>query len=300
MLPKPQSGLLHRINTVNQNGEKASTITAFQLSTRCNQVPDKAILFIGGMGDGLLTVPYIARLTDFLDEGWCVFQGLLSSSYTGWGVSSLLNDKLEIAEIIKYLDIQKNFKKIVLMGHSSGCQGTMRFLLDTPIDERKIVKGLILQAPVSDREYMASYFKNLECLNLEAKQVLQEQGPDTVLPKKFSKKLFKTPITAYRWLSLTQKGGDDDMFSTDLEDSGLSETFGKIDIKIFVAYSEKDTCPEGYDKRQLLTRWQHAMKEDLWFDGSTVLKGASHNLERCGDGPLIEFLKLSSEFVKLL
>ncbi|KAH3683359.1 hypothetical protein WICPIJ_005682 [Wickerhamomyces pijperi] len=294
---QPQKGVLHRIPS---DGSNTPIISAFQLlpSNSTGLSSTRAILFIGGMGDGLLTVPYLSKAASTIDgSGWCVFQGILSSSYIGWGTSSLEKDKIEILQILEYLK-SNGFDHVVLMGHSSGCQACLKVILDVPKGKRAIVNGLILQAPVSDREYLTENVKNLKMLNEEAREIFQRQGSDAVLPKKFSKKLFKTPISAYRWLSLTEMNGDDDMFSTDFDTAKISEIFGKIDVRLCVAYSEYDNCPKGYDKSLLLERWRSATEEGIWSNKSKVIKGASHNLERCGDGGVDEFLEIVLDFLK--
>lgn len=83
-----------------------------------------AILFIGGLGDGPHTVPYTLTIAKHLEktgQDWSVFEIRMRSSFTAFGYSSLKNDVEDISALVRYLrSIGK--KKIVLMGHSTGCQ----------------------------------------------------------------------------------------------------------------------------------------------------------------------------------
>ncbi len=84
-----------------------------------------ALVFIGGLGDGPHTVPAIravaGRLIEEL-EGWSVFEVRLNSSFGQWGFSSLKEDVREIGEIVSYLRERLGKERVVLMGHSTGCQ----------------------------------------------------------------------------------------------------------------------------------------------------------------------------------
>jgi predicted alpha/beta hydrolase family esterase len=66
-------------------------------------------------------------------------------------VSSLIKDATELAKCVSYF---KNFKagKIVLIGHSTGCQDVMEYLTGPGHEGRPIIDGGIIQAPASDRE----------------------------------------------------------------------------------------------------------------------------------------------------
>lgn len=83
-----------------------------------------AILFIGGLSDGPHTVLYtkaIAKHLEKIGQDWSVFEIRMRSSFSGYGYSSLKNDVEDISALVKYLrGIGK--KKVVLMGHSTGCQ----------------------------------------------------------------------------------------------------------------------------------------------------------------------------------
>lgn len=84
-----------------------------------------ALIFVGGLGDGPHTVPYTRvvakRLEDANALGYSFFELRLRSAFQGFGTVSLADDVADISGLVKYLrSIGK--EKIVLMGHSTGCQ----------------------------------------------------------------------------------------------------------------------------------------------------------------------------------
>ena len=59
---------------------------------------------IGGMTDGLLTVPYVVGLSRALEPlGYSVVQIQMRSSDWGWGTSSLSEDVEQIRELVDFL-----------------------------------------------------------------------------------------------------------------------------------------------------------------------------------------------------
>lgn len=84
-----------------------------------------ALVFIGGLGDGPHTVPYPRAIAKKLGEesspSYSVFEFRLKSSFSGFGFARLVDDVADISALVKYLrSIGK--ERIVLMGHSTGCQ----------------------------------------------------------------------------------------------------------------------------------------------------------------------------------
>lgn len=183
-----------------------------------------AILFIGGLSDGPHTVFYTPTLAKYLEtsgQDWSLFEIRMRSSFSGYGYSSLKNDVEDISALVRYLrSIGK--KKIVLMGHSTGCQvrilalgSTMTTIGSRHQDcmeysklEEDVVDGFILQGPVSDRESIVDFVKPEDMkkgLDLAAQMIAEGKGGE-ILPADYVPSIFNTPITAYRWHSLTTKG----------------------------------------------------------------------------------------------
>lgn len=263
-LLSPQQGTLHSYEY---------NLTAFEFGSRQS---DKAVIFIGGLGNKYLSVPYLSKLNESIGEEWRLFQIDMSSSGEGWGTGSLDRDADEIELLVKYLK-SININKIILFGHSTGCQDSFHYLLEKGYG----IEGIILQAPVSDREATVRFFEeeNFGDLNDfidEAKQVYKKD-PLQVLPRKYSNILFGAPINAYRWLSLTDINGDDDYFSSDLSDEKLKATFGKINKPALFLYSGNDfAVPQSVNKSDLLQRWSSFTNQE--FFNSSIIEGASHDV----------------------
>ncbi|VVB15123.1 unnamed protein product [Arabis nemorensis] len=83
------------------------------------------VIFIGGLTHGLLAtdVIFFLPVVSALDkEKWSLVQLLMSSSYSGFGTSSLKQDAQEIDKLISYLINKEKSEGVVLLGHSTGCQ----------------------------------------------------------------------------------------------------------------------------------------------------------------------------------
>lgn len=201
------------------------------------------LIFVGGLTDTLATVPYLPMLAEAIAPlDFSLVQPQLSSSLGGFGLSSLEADAQELCILIEHLrnrqiDPKPKAGKIVIMGHSTGCQDIVHFLSRERQD--CIIDGGILQAPMSDREdFEEKNRKGSEGFaRLEHSKLLVEQGKGSTLlerhidsPRKSSSQnavngaVFQEPaMTAYRYWSLNGKGGDDDYFSSDLSEERMKE-----------------------------------------------------------------------------
>ncbi|OWP03244.1 hypothetical protein B2J93_2976 [Marssonina coronariae] len=276
------------------NASQTSRLTAFE-HTPANPAsqPRHLLLFIGGLSDGLLTVPYSTTLATALPETWTLAEVHLSSSYSGWGTSNLQRDVSELSKCVTYFRTIKP-GKIVLMGHSTGCQDIMEYLTGPDHSSRAKIDGGILQGPVSDRQAIVSGLDpSLYVGSCAVAQGMLDIGDgDEIMPSYSMRNFFGTaPVSAKRWLSLASPNHDgaDDFFSSDLSDERLMQTFGKLPkgVPVCVMHSEKDEYVDaGIDKGALIERWIEAVKKgggsvDELHSG--VIKGATHNLQTCSD-----------------
>lgn len=270
----PVAGLIH---------EYAPRHIAFEFAPAAHK---NVVIFIGGLMDGLLTVPYLQRLAEELAKiNYSLVQIEFSSSHIGWGTGSLNRDSTEISQLVTYLKSEKGGKRstIGLMGHSTGCQNTTHYFTrqerDDPAKYSAVDFG-ILQAPASDRA-SATMMMSKEELDeslVIANDLIAQGRSDEIMPHKFIKRFFNVPINAYRWNSLMAVRGDDDFFSPDLEDADFATTFGKFDRPFLVLYSGSDEyVPKWLDKEALLDRWAKVASVN-WSQYSTVVEGASHNI----------------------
>lgn len=108
------------------------------------------IIFNCGPTDGFLATQYLEPLAIALDrECWSSVQFLFSSSYSGYDVSSLKQDAMDLDQLISYLINKEDSKVLVLLGHGTGCQDIV-YYLRTSAAYPRAVRAAILQAPVSD------------------------------------------------------------------------------------------------------------------------------------------------------
>eukprot|EP00877_Chromochloris_zofingiensis_P007835 jgi/Chrzof1/3304/Cz12g20080.t1 len=183
------------------------------------------IVLVGGLTDGLLPTPYCAALTSAAKQlGWSVVQAQLSSSYQGYGVASLDQDADELHLLSQYLYSNFASQGMLLMGHSTGCQDAVRYAQrhGTTVQDCAPLLGVILQAPVSDVEYL-SRFPALADLVQPAQHMVAEGKGEDILFR--ATDLDGAPMTARRFLSLYCNGGDDDMFSQHFTDEDLRVGF---------------------------------------------------------------------------
>ncbi|KZL67042.1 esterase lipase [Colletotrichum incanum] len=237
-----------------------------------------AILFIGGLSDGPHTVFYTKTLATHLEktqQDWSIFEIRMRSSFSGYGYSSLKNDVEDISALVRYLrGIGR--KKVVLMGHSTGCQDCVEYTKreEDPVD------GFILQGPVSDRESIVDSVdpewlkKSLKY----AEELIAEGKEGEAMPKDLLPSFFSTPMTAYRWYSLVAKGGDDDYFSSDLEESFVSEVWNRFQQPIMALQSAEDEfVPAKIDKQALVDSWKKTSPKVHELSG--LIPGASHTVK---------------------
>ncbi|ESZ96462.1 hypothetical protein SBOR_3194 [Sclerotinia borealis F-4128] len=265
-------------------------LTAFEHTPKASDLnPQNVIIFIGGLSDGLLTVSYPTSISDALPADWSLAQILLSSAYTGWGISSLKEDTEELSKCVSYFRSIKS-GKIILMGHSTGCQDVMEYLTGPGHETNAPIDGGITQAPVSDREALgqemdADILKS--SISLAQKMVEAGDGEE-ILPSSATQGFFPSPVCARRWLSLASPNhdGDDDYFSSDLTDEQLKKTFGSLPARspLCILFSGNDGyVPKYIDKEALVKRWIEFVKKGdgkVDEENSGVIPGASHNLTR--------------------
>jgi len=274
-----------------------SRLTAFEHAspnTSSTKPNTNIIIWIGGLGDGLLCVDYPSAIVESLPPTWSLAEVLLSSSYKGWATGSLARDARELGNCVKYFKRTRPGAKIVLMGHSTGCQDVMEYLCGKGKEDRERIDGAILQAGVSDREAFEGLSDGDEDMKKKtkdtyalAKKMVEAGDGNEMLPRKgnpVSIEFGGVAMTAYRLHSLLTPGGDDDYFSSDLSDDVFKGTFGKIpkETRVMLLWGEKDPyVPDWVDREGILKRWIGIVKEgggNVDEVNSGVIEGASHNL----------------------
>lgn len=237
----------------------------------------------------------------------------LDSAGKGWAASSIARDADDMSKIIAYLKEQRPGGKMVIMGHSTGCQDCMEYLIGKNAEKRPVVDGIILQAPVSDREALnrtlPEAFMNES--NQLAMKMCQEGKDKDCLPNRLTKPAFgRVGVTARRWVDLVSPApnhdGADDYFSSDLSDDRLKNTFGKLPVSapLLILYGGSDeSVPDFVDKRRLVQRWMHITET---YGGSVdgvhggIVENASHNLNGQSDEIILDLVRRVSGFLARL
>lgn len=236
---------------------------------------------------------------------------LLSSSYNGFGTSSLARDAKELGSCVEYFRKLKSEGKIVLMGHSTGSQDCMEYVAGQGREERPKVDGVILQGSVSDREALAESLPSevYEKVVRVSKEYIRDGRRDDVLPSSLGVTVYgRAPVTAYRYdsfLSADGPGkGDDDYFSSDLSEERLRETFGTFgkETPVMILFSGDDEhCPKHIDKQELVEKWSRIVKEGggvVEEDYGGVVPKAHHNYGQDGEEVVADLCRRVCGFVE--
>ncbi|KAG9230682.1 hypothetical protein BJ875DRAFT_487724 [Amylocarpus encephaloides] len=251
--------------------------------------PQNLVIFVGGLFDGLHTVPYTSIVADALPPTWTIAQAIISSSYTGWGTCSLQKDVKELSRCVAYFRKIKS-GKIVLMGHSTGCQDVLEYLTGEGRESRAPIDGGIIQAAVSDREALGISHdaETLAESCVVAQRMVDDGDEDEMMSSTDIDGAFPCPVSAKRWLSLVSPNhdGDDDMFSSDLTDKQLMKTFGSLPAStpLCILLSGDDeffSSNLGMDQKAILERWVGIVERGegvVDVENSGVVEGATHNL----------------------
>ncbi|XP_022861783.1 UPF0613 protein PB24D3.06c [Olea europaea var. sylvestris] len=246
------------------------------------------VIFIGGLMDGFLASEYLEPLAIALEkERWSLVQFLFSSSYSGYGISSLKQDALELDQLISYLINKEDSEGVVLLGHSTGCQDIVYYMRTNAACSRA-VRAAILQAPVSDREFKATLPETASMIDLASMMISEGRGLE-LMPREANP---DSPITAYRYHSLCAYNGDDDMFSSDFSEDQLKQKLGHMSsIPCLVIFSMADEyVPDYVDKKALVDRLCRAMdgaeKAEIEYGNHSLSNRAEEAVQA-----IIEFVK---------
>lgn len=213
----------------------------------------ETVVFIGGLGDGFNAVPFLELLEKQLSElNWSLIQVQLSSSFNGYGNSNLQTDAKQLDSLVKHLKDKRGKKNIVFLGHSTGSQDC--YWHNKNGETNQDIAGYILQAPVSDREHFKVNLPNFDQFVELAIKYRNEGKGQEYLPRA----AMDAPITADRFFSLTVKGGDDDVFSTDLTDDEITHLYQGVRRPICWVYSDNDEYyASSQDKIQVMERFKN-------------------------------------------
>ena len=270
------------------------------------------VVYVGGLTDGLLATPYVEALAAECDrQGWAFVQPVLSSSYQGFGRSSLAQDATELSELLAFLILQEEatvhkLTAIAIIGFSTGSQGAVTLLATAPPALRALIRVVVLQAPVSDREAVGLNGETVaeaaaRATMLKRASALVEAGNGHVFLDELMYGF--VPITAERYVSFHARGGPDDLFSSDFSDDELEDRLGHLSTSgqrhslglsqekvpdhpglrvLFVHGLDDEYVPPTVDVRDLSARFTAAAGgsdyDDLPNARALLIEGANHNL----------------------
>jgi hypothetical protein len=264
--------------------------------------PPNVLLVVAGLGNALLEPPYIAQLARDLPR-WRVVQLLLRTAGPGWGTGSLAGDAADLA--VATAHYRPDAARIVLLGHSTGCQSIATYLRDGG-DGGDGVDGYVLQAGVSDREYLEHAVPRdvlAETCRRAGALVAAGDGQET-MRRSDTAVLGPAPCSAARWLSLASPGhdGPDDLFSSDLDDAAVRTTWAALARAapgLVLLGARDEFMPPGVDKAALLARWTTFVREagGVLDPRSAVVEGATHDYSGCGEEPLRDLVRRVSAFL---
>ncbi|KAI9711778.1 MAG: hypothetical protein M1820_001923 [Bogoriella megaspora] len=301
--PSAHAGTLHHVQP---------TVYAFEYAS--SSAPQNTLLFIPGLFNTILTPTYPNTLASHLPSSWRLVRVQLSSSGEAWGTKSLAQDVEELAAVVRYFrNLQSSTSqnatsrgKIAIMGHSTGCQDCIEYLVGGSTSttqsynggisqhqkEGQGVDAVILQAPVSDREaieLLATKQTIDEATDLAKKSISENDVGNDILPIKLTTYIIgPAPISAKRLLSIVSPGpehvGEDDYFSSDFETDRLEATFGRIPkgVRMQVLFGgSEEFVPPSVDKEALVKRWKSVMEkgDGTWDEDSGVVPKARHGLD---------------------
>lgn len=280
--PNSRPGTLHNI---------APNVSAFEPSKPLSSSSPNTLIWIGGLSDTYSSVAYPYTLAQSLGPRWSLVIAALSSTGNSWGTSSIARDAEEIAKIVAFVKERRSSGKVVIMGHSTGCQDCMQYLTGTGADKRPPVDGAVLQAPVSDREAIEADLPKsfVNEANQLALKLCRERKDKEIMPNRLTSPLFgRTAVAARRWVDIASPEPDhrgaDDFFSSDFDEERLRESFGKLPARtpvlILFSGSEENVSP-SLDKEALVKRWTGVAQgagASIDDENGGVVKGASHNL----------------------
>lgn len=246
----------------------------------------RQLVLIGGLTDGLLFASYAPALAIRLAAlGWGLTQAQLSSSYQGYGTASLDQDAQELLLLLAELEAHHGVTQCILMGSSTGCQDVVRWVQRfsrSSSQGAQLVAGTILQAPVSDQEWLLSTGSPQLAQLLDKARAMAAEGDGQDIVGRLDD-IDGAPITASRLLALAERRDDDDMFSTYLENQELEALLWPLNLQpcLLLISGADQYVPAHVDQRKQATRMAAAIGAKGYGQAVEVkvIEGGKHGLE---------------------
>lgn len=261
-------GVLSRVSEENRH------LLTFVSTSSAHSICSNAFVLIPGLTDGFLSLEHVSVALNLalLQIDYSLVQVNLSSSFDQFGFQSLDEDQRELDTLIQFIKDKYKFNKIVLMGHSTGCQDILYLFKHG--HHSALVDGIILQAAVSDRDSILATDTTPSML-AEAHQLEREGKVNHFLTKRHC----DAPITAKRFLSLAGRLTPDDMFSVDLTDQELTPILSSVQVPALLVFSKEDEyVPDKEKQISFADRMVRVLKVTSPVVDLLYVPGADHSL----------------------
>lgn len=281
------AGVLNRVN-----GQLLSFVSVLPSSSATATAPNvcsNAFVLIPGLTDGMMSMCYTKSLNSaLLSINYSLVQLNLSSSFYQFGFQDLEQDKKDIQDIVKFLKSEYKFDKIILCGHSTGCQDILYLLRYGEVSP--LINGVILQGGVSDRDDILNT-EDGPAMIAEAEKLKSENKADHFLTYQHC----DAPVTASRFLSLAGRLTKDDMFSVDLTKEELAPILEPVTVPTLIVYSSEDEyVPDKEGQRAFADQMVEVLKRTSPLVQLEYIEGADHGLSTGGEA----FVQLVMNFIK--
>ncbi|ELP92130.1 hypothetical protein EIN_380770 [Entamoeba invadens IP1] len=256
------------------------------------------VLLIGGLMHNLFNHNCFREIQRTLCNKYTVCTVQLRSTGCGFGIYTIDDDVEDITAIIEDLKKKQKVERIVLIGHSTGCQDVVACLRQS-LDKKYPVVKCVLQCPVSDRDFGRTFHGiNEEVGRLMKKYNAKSEKELSSLPnvnsltdasnEKYAENIM---LMERRFISLFAQGGYEDFFSTDITNEEFSNIFQCIQIPVLLVFATQDQyVPYSSEEYALL------MKRICASNTNFTMKTVADNHSMEGDG-LQVFVELVKEFL---
>jgi len=211
-----------------------------------------------------LSIPLLPELSSTLRDSKLasVVQFIMRSSYAGYGTTSLDTDAKDVVHLMKELKLRGK-TRVILCGHSTGTQDVvhlLRWLQSNQGSDLPLVSGAILLAPVSDREAFLIEITEevLKERVAQSEAKVKEKIGHEITPRDWGYE--NLPCSYNRFLSLSKRLGQEDMWSSDLSEEEMRGIIGHVEVPTLVIFAGSDEyVPEFVDKKVLVRKLEDVM-----------------------------------------
>lgn len=172
----------------------------------------------------------------------------------------------DIASSIGFLTV-RGYRSVILVGHSTGANKVVRYMADSG-DNR--VSGVVLLAPMSDRYGEAARTGYRRRITTARRAVAAGRG-HRLMPD-----ISAFPMTAERYLSLSEPGSPEDVF-TYADGDGVMPAVAAIRSPLLVILGGADEHAVGMPMEKIRCAFDRSSRSTRY--ASSVIEGASHGFD---------------------